>query len=339
MGTKLPILELRSSPHMHTPLDVATIMRHVVYALLPLCGFAIYAFGLSALLLIITVAASALLTEHAAQRLSGKATSLRDGSALITGLVLALTLPPGLPLWMGAVAGFIAIALGKVMFGGLGHNVFNPALVGRAFVQVAFPVAITTWHPAFAPQRFSTLIDGSLTLPFLQPATDAVSGATPLGLFKFEHQNSNALDLFLGLHNGTLGETSTLLIVVCGGYLALRGFLNWRIPVAVLLGAALSAGLFHLYSSQTYPDPGFTLCSGGLMLGAWFMATDPVGAPVTPAAIWWFGLLIGAITVVIRLFGALPEGIMYAILLANALAPMLDQLTQPRVYGHPRRPR
>ena len=327
-------LELHSSPHLHSPLNVVTIMRNVIYALLPLCGFAVYAFGLSAVILLATVSLTCLATEQLFNRLAGKAGTLGDYSALITGLLLALTLPPGFPLWMGAVAGFVAIAMGKVLFGGLGHNVFNPALVGRAFVQVAFPVATTTWHPAFTPDRFTTLADTSLTLPLLQPVTDAVSGATPLGQFKFGQQGADIVDLLLGLHNGTLGETSAVLILLCGLYLALRGILNWRIPAAVMLGASITASLFYLLGGSHYPDPAFVLCSGGLMLGAWFMATDPVGAPVTPLAIWLFGLLIGFLTVTIRLFGALPEGIMYAILLANALAPILDQLCQPRVYGH-----
>ncbi len=326
-------LELRTSPHLHAPLHVRVIMRNVVYALLPIVLFAIYAFGISALLLIITVTLTCVLTEHLFNRASNKDNTLNDLSAVITGLLLALTLPPGFPLWMGVVAGFVAIALGKALFGGLGYNIFNPALVGRAFVQAAFPAAITSWQPAFAADRFTTILPSTLTLPFGKPL-DAISSATPLGAFKFDHQLSNVQDLFLGLSNGSLGETSALLILVCGVYLAVRGIMNWHIPLAVLLGAALTAGLFYITDTQHYPEPLFVLFSGGLMLGAFFMATDPVGAPVTPRGIWLYGLLIGVVTVIIRLFGGLPEGIMYAILLGNAAAPILDQVTQPRPYGH-----
>ncbi len=330
------LLHLRSSPHLHAPLDVARIMRQVLYALLPLCALAVYLFGLSALLLLITVVLSCVLSEYLLQRAGALPGSLADGSALVSGVLLALTLPPGFPLWMGAVAGAVAMLLGKALFGGLGHNIFNPALLGRAFVQAAFPGAITSWQPALVPERFTTPFAGTLAWPLQQPAADAISGATPLGQFKFDHADTALQTLLLGTHAGSLGETSTLLILLCGLYLALRGMLNWRIPLAVLLGAGASAWLFHLYDPGAYPTPAFVLGSGGLMLGAWFMATDPVGAPVTPRAIWLFGGLIGVLTVIIRLFGALPEGVMYAILLGNALAPGLDQLTPPRVYGHSR---
>jgi len=345
--SKLPTtLELRSAPLLHTPRTVEQIMRHVVYALLPLCAFAVYAFGLSAAVLILVVTASCLGTEQLFNRLAGRATTLGDYSAVITGLLLALTLPPGFPLWMGAVAGFIAIGLGKAVFGGLGCNIFNPALVGRAFVQAAFPVAITTWQAPFLDGRFSHFLPTTLTLPLMTPPdaplwfgalpVDAVSGATPLALHKFEQVTSGTLDLFLGTTSGSLGETSALLILVCGAYLAARRLLNWRIPVAVLASAFVVSGAFFLADSQRYPDPWFMLGSGGLMLGALFMATDPVGTPVTPRGAWLFGALIGVVTIVIRLFGGLPEGVMYAILLGNAATPLIESITQPRAFGSAR---
>lgn len=328
-------LELRSAPLLHAPRTVEQIMRHVVYALLPLCVFAVHAFGLSAAALILVVTASCLGTEQLCNRLTGRANTLGDNSAVITGLLLALTLPPGFPLWMGAVAGFIAIGLGKAVFGGLGCNIFNPALVGRAFVQAAFPTAITTWHAPFLDGRFTHFIPTSLAMPFLAPApaVDAVSGATPLAQYKFEHFTTHTLDLFLGGTAGSLGETSAILILLCGGYLAARRLLNWRIPVAVLASAFAVSAAFALADGQRYPDPWFMLGSGGLMLGALFMATDPVGAPVTPRGVWLYGALIGVVTVVIRLFGNLPEGVMYAILLGNAATPLIEAVTQPRVYG------
>ncbi len=343
MNKQPTTLELRSAPLLHAPRTVEQIMRQVIYALLPLCAFAVYAFGLSAAALILVVTASCLATEQLCNRLAGRAGTLADGSAMITGILLALTLPPGFPLWMGAVAGIIAIGLGKAIFGGLGGNIFNPALVGRAFVQAAFPTAITTWHAPFMTGRFSHFIPTSLTPPFTTPpdaplwagalAVDVVSGATPLALHKFEHIDTGSLDLLFGNTAGSLGETSAILILICGAYLVVRRLLNWRIPVAVLTSAFVVSGAFFLADSQRYPDPWFMLGSGGLMLGALFMATDPVGAPVTPRGAWLYGALIGAVTILIRLFGGLPEGVMYAILLGNAATPLIEAVTQPRVYG------
>lgn len=335
-------IELRTSPHVKLPTTVEQIMRNVVYALLPISAFAVWQFGISALALILTVTASCLATEHLLNRAGAAQTNtLRDWSATITGILLALTLPPGFPLWMGAVAGFVAIALGKTLFGGLGFNVFNPALIGRAFVQAAFPVAITTWTPAFAPNRFVEFIPSTLTLPFLTPvgvsewsrqAVDSFSGATPLAQWKFEGVLTGTQELFTGMTVGSTGETSALLILACGAYLALRGMMNWRIPAAMLLGAAVTAGIIHAVNDH-YPDPLFVLFSGGLMLGAVFMASDMVASPVTPLGVWVYGLLMGFLTVIIRFFGGLPEGVMYAILLGNALSPLIEMATQPRVYG------
>ena len=339
------IIELRTSPHIRKPHSVEKIMRNVVGALLPLCAFAVYAFGLSALALILVVTISCLLTEFIFSRLSGKGNTLGDWSAAITGLLLALTLPPGFPLWMGFVAGFIAIALGKALFGGLGLNVFNPALVGRAFVQVSFPAAATTWTPAFSVDRFSTFIPTTFTLPLMSPPDialwtekasvglthDAYSGATALAKMKFENVNTDSLDLFLGFHHGSLGETSAALIFVCGLYLIFRRMMDWRIPAAILIGAFVLTEALTLFGS-TVPGS-FMLFSGGLMLGAMFMATDMVGSPVTPVGIWLYGFLIALITVVIRLYGGQTEGVMYAILFANAAGPLIEELTQPRIFG------
>jgi electron transport complex protein RnfD len=339
-------IEIRTSPHLHPAPGVEVIMRNVIYALLPIILFAVYQFGISALALMLTVLFSCLLTEYFFNRMADRPATLSDYSAAITGLLLALTLPPGFPLWMGAVAGFVAIGLGKSLFGGLGFNIFNPALVGRAFVQAAFPVAITTWTPAYAAGRFSEFIPSTLTLPFMAPApieawvnstsVDSFTGATPLALQKFEGITTSTLELFSGMTAGSVGETSALLILACGSYLALRRMMDWRIPAAILLSAALTAGLFNFIGGDNYPEPLFVLFSGGLMLGAFFMATDMVGSPVTPLGVWLFGAVIGVVTVIIRLFGGLTEGVMYAILLANALSPLIESITQPRVYGEVR---
>ncbi len=328
------MIELRTSPHMKGPTTLPQIMRHVVYALLPICVFAVYQFGLSALVLIVVVTLACILTESFFNRLGHQKNTLNDYSALITGLLLALTLPPGFPLWMGAVAGFVAIAMGKTLFGGIGFNVFNPALLGRAFVQAAFPVAITTWSPAGMADRFTQFIPTSLTLPFTIPTSiDGFTGATPLALQKFESTTTPLNELFLGFSSGSIGETSSLIIILCGAYLILKGIMGWRIPLAIILSSTLISGAFFLFDGAQYPSPWFMLASGGLLLGAFFMATDPVSAPVTPAGMWLFGILIGALTIIIRLFGGLPEGIMYAILFANATVPLIEAIAQPRKFG------
>jgi len=340
-------VELRTSPHLKQAISTPQIMRNVVYALLPVSAFAVFAFGLSALALLAVTTLSCMLTEALFCRLSARPSTLNDWSVVITGLLLGLTLPPGFPLWMAAVAGFIAVALGKALFGGLGHNVMNPALVGRAFVQAAFPVAITSWTPPFLAGRFGEFIPTTLTAPFMRPpdiagwlaagSADAFSGATPLALQKFEQVTTGVVEMFTGMSAGSTGETSALIILAGGLYLAARRMLDWRIPIGVMLGAALTSLPFWLLDPVRYPDPLFVLFSGGLMLGAWFMASDMVASPVTPRGIWIYGLFIGALTVVIRLFGGLTEGVMYAILLGNALSPLIATISQPRVFGSRRR--
>lgn len=339
-------IELRAAPHVSTGASVERIMFNVVVALLPICAFAVVQYGLSALALIVTTTLTCMASERLFNRLAGRPAALSDWSAAITGLLLALTLPPAFPLWMAAVAGFVAIALGKALFGGIGYNVFNPALVGRAFVQAAFPAAITTWVPAYYDGRFTAFIPTTLTAPLMTPpnlsewvgrhAVDGFTGATPMARWKFENQIAEVGDFLSGMATASVGETSAPLILICGLFLAVRGFLDWRIPVAVLGSAMLLALVFHLADPGRYPPPVFVLLSGGLVLGAVFMATDMATSPVTPLGVWLYGALIGALTVVIRYFGGLTEGVMYAILIGNALAPLLDQLTPPRVFGQAR---
>ncbi len=335
-------LELRTTPHIKAGRTVEQIMRAVLLTLVPVCAFAVWQYGLSALALIVTVSVACLASERLANRLRGEASTLGDWSAAITGVLLALSLPPGFPLWMGAVAGIVAIALGKALFGGLGHNVFNPALVGRAFVQAAFPAAITAWVPAYAPGRFAEFIPSTLTPPLMQPpevsawaqaAVDGFTGATPLARWKYDGVLTPATDFLAGSVAGSTGETGAVLILLGGLYLAARRYLDWRIPVAVLASAALAAWLFQLWAPERYPGPLFVLLSGGLMLGAVYMATDMVTSPVTPLGVWLYGALIGVLTVLIRYFGGLPEGVMYAILVGNALTPLIDQYTPPRAFG------
>ncbi len=326
-------LNISTSPHIVKGLSTDVIMRNVVWTLLPVVFFSVYAFGISALFVIVTSTLGCVLTEHYLCRLSKKESTVSDWSAVITGLLLGLTLPPNFPLWMAFFGGVIAMALGKFVFGGLGYNVFNPALVGRAVLQAAFPVAITTWYPAFLPERFSTVSVSTFTFPFMEPEVDGMSGATPLAAFKFDQVTTDAADLALGLVSGSTGETCAVLILLGGIYLAVRKMLNWRIPVSVLLSAFVFSGILYLIDNQTYPSPIFMLFSGGLMLGAVFMATDMVGSPITPAGVWIYGAIIGLLVIVIRIWGGLPEGVMYAILLANAISPHIDNWIRPRVYG------
>lgn len=343
MSAKRTIIELRTSPHIKAAHDVPTIMRNVVYALLPIVAFAVYQFGISVLALTIVTTISCMATERFFGWMGNRPNSLNDWSSVITGILLALTLPPGFPLWMGAVAGIVGVAMAKSMFGGIGFNVFNPALVGRAFVQAAFPVAITTWTPAFFEGRFTSFVPSTLTAPFMIPpnttewssqvAIDGFTGATPLGLFKFQDTATAPMDLLTGMTAGSAGETSAILIFICGLYLVFRGMMNWRIPAWIFAGVTISSGALYLLDPTKYPDPAFMLLSGGLMLGAMFMASDMVGSPVTNRGVMVYGLLIGFLTVIIRVFGSLSEGIMYAILLGNASTPLIDALIQPRVFG------
>lgn len=330
-------LHISTSPHLTKGLTTVEIMRNVVYALLPAALFAIYAFGWDALLLLSTTTASAVLTEHYLCKWSGKTSTVSDWSAVITGLLLGMTLPPAFPLWMAFLGGVIAIGLGKYVFGGLGNNTFNPALVGRAVLQAAFPVAITTWSTAFTANRFTEISSSVLAGPFMKPTYDAVSGATPLSAFKFDGILAETTDLAYGLVSGSTGETSTVLILLGGLYLAARNMLNWRIPVSILTTVYVFSGILQVINPESFPPASFMLFSGGLMLGAVFMATDMVASPLTSLGVVIYGILIGSLIVVIRIWGGLPEGVMYAILLANAVSPHIDKATQNRVYGTTRK--
>ena len=321
-----------ASPHIRGGDSTPTIMWSVVSSLVPVVASAIYFFGPSAILVLAASTAGAMAPEFFLAVRGPR--SLRDGSAVITGILLGLTLPPGIPLWMAFLGGAFGIGFGKLVFGGLGQNVFNPALLGRAFLQAAFPVAITTW-PERAESWWSLRGD-NLALPLMSPEVpEAISGATPLGLMKFEQTLTSSWDLMLGTTSGSLGETSGLIILLCGVYLAARKHLDWRIPASVLGSVALLSAILHGLDAESYPGPVFMLFSGGLMLGAVFMATDMVTSPVTHRGCWIFGAGIGLLVVVIRIWGGLSEGVMYAILLMNALVPFINRVTQPHIFGEP----
>jgi len=309
-------------------------MVDVLVALLPVVAVAVWVFGLSAVLVIATATAGAVGTEWLIPP-SGTARgeALRNGSAVLTGVLLGLTLPPGIPLWMAGLGGIVAIALGKLIWGGLGQNLFNPALVGRAFLQAAFPIAITTWAVPAGPLALRAT---NFAPPFLHPVADAVTTATPLNLMKFEQQATELPRLFLGTTAGSLGETSALAILVGLGWLLLRRACDWRIPASILVTVAAFSGVLWAVAPGRFPTPVFMLLSGGLLFGTVYMATDPVTSPLAPRGAWLFGGGIGVLVVLIRIWGGLPEGVMYAILLMNAATPLLDRATQPRPFGYGR---
>ncbi len=323
-----PRLLVSASPHLGGPDSTPRIMWTVNATLVPVLLLGMWFFGPSALLVVGAATVGALIPE----RLMGRPGALRDGSALITGLLLGLTLPPALPLWMAFVGGVFAVVFGKLVFGGLGQNVFNPALLGRAFLQAAFPVALTTWPSPGQP--WSQMLRANFAAPLMSAdMADTVTEATPLGLMKFERTLTDVPELLLGTTGGCVGETSALLILLCGGYLAFRGYLNWRIPVSIFATVAVLATVLHLVNAERYPGPFFMLFSGGLVLGAVYMATDMVTSPVSSRGCLIYGAGIGALVVIIRMWGGLAEGVMYAILLMNALVPFIDRVTRPRVFG------
>ncbi len=328
MKPKTPALLLTSSPFLKHPQDMPYIMWQVVLWLLPVALASIYYFGLSALLVIIASTAGTVSSEWYFKR-----STIKDGSAVITGFLLALTLPPGIPLWMAFLGGVVSIALGKLLFGGIGYNIFNPALVGRAFLQAAFPVALTTWPTHSDLSGFFQIKATNLALPFMKTNVDVITAATPLAKMKFESLSTEYTHLLLGNTGGSLGETCAIVILICGLVLAVRNLLNWRIPVSILATVFVFALILNLVDPDKYPGPLFHLLSGGLVLGAVFMATDMVTSPITQLGCWLFGMAIGILIVVIRQFGGLPEGVMYSILLMNAMTPLINKLTQPKIYG------
>ncbi|KOR30105.1 electron transporter RnfD [Achromatium sp. WMS2] len=333
MTIKDPKLRVLPSPILKQQQTSPKVMRDVIYALIPATIAGIWLFGIGAFLVLAGAIAGAILGEYWFSDPNVRIYRLKDASAVLTGLLLGLTLPPALPVWMAFLGGLFAIGIGKIIWGGLGQNNFNPALVGRAFLLATFPTAMTTWH---APTGLATVYKSNLALPFLSGKYDAITAATPLNLMKFQHQGTGFWDLFLGSTAGSIGETSMVLLLLGGIYLVLQRALDWRIPVGILASVAVFTGILWLYDTAMYPDPIFALNSGGLMLGAWYMATDPVTSPMSPRGAWIFAVGVGLLIVLIRIFGGFPEGVMYAILLMNAVTPLVDRVTQPRLFGTPK---
>ncbi len=324
-------LEITTAPFLHRGLSTSRLMGEVLLSLIPVVVAAAYFFGVTALLLVASSSAGAVLTEWTFRGAGRGLGTLKDGSALLTGVLLALTLPPATPLWMAFVGAVAGVAMGKTIWGGLGQNLFNPALVGRAFLQAAFPTVITTWT---APRGgFFDLAPSTLAWPLARSGTDVVTVATPLGLSKFESETTDISALLLGNVAGSLGETAALVLVLCGLWLGLRRVFDWRLPVATLVTVALGSAALHAVDPERYPGAGFMLLSGGLLFAAVFMVTDPVTTPITVRGAWMFGAGVGLLVILIRIWGGLPEGVMYAILLMNAVTPLINRATQPRRFG------
>lgn len=299
-------------PHIFSKIGVKKIMWNVVIALLPAAFMGIWLFRIKAILLIGVCVITSVASEWIFLKLRGKSSTISDGSAVVTGLLLALVLPPSTPLGVAALGAGVGIIIGKQVFGGLGQNIFNPTLVGRAFLMATFPVLMTSWITPFS--------------------LNAVTTATPLGLLKFSHQTTPIRDLFLGTVSGSMGETSSLALIIGGLYLIIKGYADWRIPVGILLTVTVLSSLLFAINS-IYGSPLFHLLSGGLMIGALFMATDPVTSPITLKGKWIFGIGIGTIVIIIRIWGGLPEGVMYSILLMNAFTPLINRISRPRRFG------
>ncbi len=312
---------LQSSPHFKDKDSVPKIMYAVIASLAPVVAASLYFFRFKALALLLSCIAASLVTEALFLWLRKKPLhSLRDGSAVITGILLAMTLPPSLSLEFAIIGAVVAIAIGKQVFGGLGYNIFNPALVGRAFLQTAFPVAMTTWIPPAALK--------------IQTATFA----TPLGNLRFQDAIAEGTltplkDLFIGNIGGCLGETSAFALILGALFLLSRRVIDWRIPLGILLSLTAFTGAFWLANPEKYASPLFHILAGGLLIGAFFMATDMVTSPITPLGTWIYALGIGIVIGLIRLFGGFAEGVMYSILFMNAFVPLLNRYTRPRILG------
>jgi electron transport complex protein RnfD len=315
---------IQSSPHLRDKDSVPKIMYAVIIGLLPAFLASVYFFRLRALFLFLTCIVASIITEALFLWLRKMPfSSIGDGSAVITGMLLAITLPPSLPLGLAALGTVVAIGIGKQVFGGLGHNIFNPALVGRAFLQTAFPVAMTTWIPTALRQA------------------DLATFATPLGNVKFQEAIAQGTitplrDLFWGNVGGCLGETSVLALLIGGVYLLIRRVIDWRIPLGIFSALIVFTGIFWIADPGKYASPLFHLLAGGVMIGALFMATDMVTSPITPLGTWIYALGIGIVVGIIRIFGGFSEGVMYAILFMNTFVPLLNRYSRPRILGERR---
>ncbi|GFI53371.1 MULTISPECIES: RnfABCDGE type electron transport complex subunit D [Duncaniella] len=312
------LITISPSPHAHTPVTVRRLMLNVIVALLPAVALALYCFGLGAAVVIATSIAGCVVVEYLISRyMLGEKPSIGNLSAVLTGLLLALNLPSNLPIWTVLIGCVIAIGIGKMTFGGLGCNIFNPALVGRVFLLLSFPVQMTTW-PLPMENRMAYL--------------DATTGATTLGQLKMDQISGADVDILthaLGFTGGSMGEMGAIALLIGFIYLLCTRTITWHIPVSILATVAL-------FSLCIGVNPGVQLVTGGLMLGAIFMATDYVTSPMSHSGMILYGVMIGIITVVIRQWGAYPEGVSFAILIMNGLTPLINRYLKPRKFGEGR---
>jgi len=311
-------LYVSSSPHIKNKETVNKIMWAVVLSLLPAGAWGVYAFGFAALWVIIVAIFSAAITEAVLQKLSNKKIGVLDGSAVLTGLLLAYNLPAGVPLWIPMAGSIFAIFIGKFVFGGLGKNIFNPALAGRAFLMASWPGYMTTFSKPFSTSA----------------GVDAITSATPLMLLKEGKTvgNINYLDLFLGNRGGCIGEVCIIALLLGAAFLFIKKYISWHIPLTFIFTTGIFTFIFGKAGFFT-GDWLFQILSGGLILGALFMATDYVTSPLTYKGQIIFGIGCGLLTAIIRLWGGYPEGVCYAILMMNAAVPLIDRFSRNRIYG------
>lgn len=337
-----------SSPHVHAPLGVQRMMFDVMLALLPATAFGVWLFGWPALNVLLLCITAALASEAISLKIAGKPIGkpLSDGSAILTGWLLALSLPPWAPWWIAVLGSAFAIIVGKHLFGGIGQNIFNPAMLARVALLISFPVELTFWvapHPLNTPTSPGFMESLAITFHGVT-GPDAISGATVLGQVKTELGRGmelaqalpagyNLSSIGLGTMSGSLGETSALLLLAGGLYLLARRIITWHIPLAMLATLALLAGVMHEINPARYADPLYHLLTGGVMLGAFFIATDLVTSPATPRGQLVYGASIGLLVYVIRTYGGYPEGVAFAVLLMNAMTPLIDHYLRPRIYG------
>lgn len=322
------LLTVSPSPHIHTELTVPQIMRGVIIAMVPALLFSVYNFGLGAIYVSALAVIFCVVIEYGiAKYLLKKEATIYDGSAVITGLLLAFNVPSNLPWHIILIGSAVSVGIGKMSFGGLGNNPFNPALVGRVFLLLSFPVQMTSW-----PSSGATF------------SLDAVTGATPLGILKDGLRNGESVDslmtqmpsytdFFFGLQSGSLGEMSAFALLLGLGYMLYRKIITWHTPVSMLVTVFALSGIFWLINPEKFASPIFHLLTGGVMLGAVFMATDYVTSPFTHRGMLLFGFGIGLLTVLIRLFGNYPEGVSFAILIMNAFVPMINRFAKEPRYG------
>lgn len=325
-------LLISPSPHVHSGDSIEKNMYGVLIALIPAFVCSLLFFGTGALVVTLTSVAACLVFEYAIQKyLMKRQPTIFDGSALITGVLLAFNLPSNLPVWIVVIGALAAIGIGKMSFGGLGCNIFNPALVGRVFLLISFPVQMTTWP---LPKGFA----GSYV--------DAETGATPLGLLKEAVKTGQSVtdllsadtfagykDMFLGHMGGSLGEVAALALLIGFAYMLVRKIISWHIPVAIFATVILFSGILNLCNPELYAGPLFHLLSGGMMLGSIFMATDYVTSPMSHKGMIIYGIGIGILTVIIRVFGAYPEGMSFAILIMNAFTPLINRYCRPARFA------